>query len=38
MTVILATHDPQVAAQAERVIRLSDGMIVSDELATRELT
>lgn len=29
-TVILITHDPQVAAQARRVVRISDGSIVED--------
>jgi len=29
-TVILITHDPQVAAQAKRVVRISDGNIVED--------
>jgi putative ABC transport system ATP-binding protein len=30
MTVLLATHDPQVAAQCERMIRLRDGAVVDD--------
>jgi len=30
MTIILATHDPQVAARAERLIRLRDGTVVDD--------
>ncbi len=30
-TVVLITHEPDVAAQARRVIRLSDGEIVEDE-------
>jgi putative ABC transport system ATP-binding protein len=29
-TVVLITHEPDVAAQAKRVIRLSDGEIVED--------
>jgi putative ABC transport system ATP-binding protein len=34
MTIILASHDPQVAARCERLIRLRDGAIVDDiELA-----
>jgi putative ABC transport system ATP-binding protein len=34
MTIILATHDPQVAASAERLLRLRDGAVVDDiELA-----
>jgi putative ABC transport system ATP-binding protein len=31
LTVITVTHDPRVAQRAERVITLSDGVIVSDE-------
>jgi putative ABC transport system ATP-binding protein len=30
MTVILATHDQHVAAHAERLIRLRDGVVVDD--------
>lgn len=30
-TIILITHDPEVAAHAHRVVRLQDGRIVSDE-------
>jgi putative ABC transport system ATP-binding protein len=30
-TVVLITHEPDVAAQAKRVVRLSDGQIVQDE-------
>jgi putative ABC transport system ATP-binding protein len=30
MTIIIATHDPQIAAQCERLIRLRDGAIVDD--------
>lgn len=30
MTVLLATHDPQVAAHAERLVRLRDGAVVDD--------
>ena len=29
-TIIIVTHDPAIAAQAERVIEISDGVIVSD--------
>ncbi len=29
-TIILVTHDPQVAAHAQRVIEISDGVIVAD--------
>jgi putative ABC transport system ATP-binding protein len=31
LTVITVTHDPQVAQRAERVITLSDGVVISDE-------
>ena len=30
MTVVLATHDPQVAAHAERLVRLRDGAVIDD--------
>jgi putative ABC transport system ATP-binding protein len=30
MTIVLATHDPQIAAQAERLVRLRDGAVVDD--------
>jgi putative ABC transport system ATP-binding protein len=30
ITTLLATHDPQVAARCERLIRLRDGAIVDD--------
>jgi putative ABC transport system ATP-binding protein len=30
MTIILATHDPQIAAQSERMIRLRDGAVIDD--------
>jgi macrolide transport system ATP-binding/permease protein len=35
-TVIIVTHDPDVAAYAERVIELSDGEIVADRANTRQ--
>jgi putative ABC transport system ATP-binding protein len=35
MTILLATHDPQVAAHAERLIRLRDGGIVDDIALTQ---
>jgi putative ABC transport system ATP-binding protein len=31
MTVVLVTHDPRVAERAERLIRIRDGRIASDE-------
>jgi macrolide transport system ATP-binding/permease protein len=33
ITVILVTHDPEVAAYAHRVIRIHDGLIASDEMS-----
>jgi len=30
MTILLASHDPQVAARAERLIRLRDGAVIDD--------
>ena len=31
-TIILITHDNGIAATAKRVVRLSDGFVVSDQL------
>lgn len=31
ITVIMVTHEPDIAAHAKRIIRLKDGMVVSDE-------
>ena len=38
-TIVLITHEPDIAAFAQRVVRLRDGVIVSDEhpAATREM-
>jgi len=36
-TLVLVTHDPQVAALAHRKIVLRDGMVVEDVLATRRV-
>ncbi|MFG1463075.1 MacB family efflux pump subunit [Xanthobacter sp. DSM 24535] len=33
-TILLITHDPQVAAHADRIVRLQDGRIVSDARTT----
>ena len=30
MTIVLATHDPQIAALSDRMIRLRDGAVVDD--------
>lgn len=34
-TILLVTHDPEMAAYADRIVRLIDGEIVSDEKTTR---
>ncbi len=34
-TVIIVTHDPQVASHAQRIIEISDGAIVSDRITPR---
>jgi len=30
MTILLASHDPQIAARSERLIRLRDGAVIDD--------
>ena len=30
LTIVVATHDPQVAARCDRLVRLRDGAIVED--------
>jgi ABC-type lipoprotein export system ATPase subunit len=30
-TIVLVTHDPDIALYAERIIRLKDGLLVGDE-------
>jgi len=36
MTIILASHDPQIAARADRLIRLRDGAVVDDLQLTQD--
>jgi putative ABC transport system ATP-binding protein len=36
MTILLASHDPQIAARAERLIRLRDGAVVDDIQLTQD--
>jgi putative ABC transport system ATP-binding protein len=36
-TVVLVTHDERVAAHCKRVVRLADGLVVSDEVNTDRL-
>jgi len=35
-TVVLITHEPDIAAQADREIRIADGAIISDETKTKQ--
>jgi putative ABC transport system ATP-binding protein len=37
LTIIMVTHDPKVAERCERVVRLRDGLIESDEPVARRL-
>jgi putative ABC transport system ATP-binding protein len=37
MTVVIVTHDMQVAAQADRIIRIHDGLVKSEEVPSRPL-
>ena len=32
MTIVMVTHDPDIAAQCKRIVRIKDGVIASDEL------
>jgi putative ABC transport system ATP-binding protein len=36
MTIVVVTHDPQVARRAKRIISLSDGQIVSDKTSGKK--
>jgi putative ABC transport system ATP-binding protein len=36
MTIVLVTHEPEVARFARRVLRFRDGRIVADEAGARE--
>jgi putative ABC transport system ATP-binding protein len=38
MTILLASHDPQIAARAERLIRLRDGAVIDDIQLTGDRT
>jgi putative ABC transport system ATP-binding protein len=38
ITIILITHEPEVAAYGSRIIAFKDGVIVSDELNERRRT
>lgn len=36
-TIVLITHDSDVAQQAQRVVRIADGQITSDGAATKDV-
>ena len=36
ITVIMVTHEPDIAAHAKRIIRIKDGIVVSDELNAQQ--
>jgi putative ABC transport system ATP-binding protein len=38
ITVVLVTHEPDVASQAQRIVRLFDGKVISDEKVTGNKT
>ncbi len=35
-TILMVTHDPEVGEASDRIVRMRDGLIVSDELVTAE--
>jgi putative ABC transport system ATP-binding protein len=36
MTVIIVTHENDIAAQTDRIVRVRDGLVVNDEVAADE--
>jgi putative ABC transport system ATP-binding protein len=30
-TVVMVTHEPDIAAQCQRIVRLQDGLVLSDQ-------
>ncbi len=32
LTIVMVTHDPDIAAQCQRIVRIKDGLIASDEM------
>ena len=38
MTVFVITHEEEIAEQSERIVRLKDGVIISDEKTKKAVT
>lgn len=38
LTMVMVTHDPEVAARADRIVRLADGVVATSEIAFPALT
>lgn len=36
ITIVMVTHDPNIAAQAQRIIRIQDGQVVAEEIPTHK--
>ncbi|MFH1150675.1 MAG: ATP-binding cassette domain-containing protein [Actinomycetota bacterium] len=36
-TIVIVTHDPNIAAQAQRIIRISDGLVVEEQLVAAQV-
>ena len=37
MTVFVITHEEDIAAETDRIVRLRDGVIISDEVTNRKV-
>jgi putative ABC transport system ATP-binding protein len=36
MTIVMVTHDPDIGSQCERIVRIKDGRVISDERLAKE--